>query len=144
MSASTSGNLTPIREPAGVKRLKEVRLPYGEIWLGDDGIMRHEFYRGTEIGIAKAKEIGAALIKVCGGKIRPVFSDGKGIKSLSRDARIYFASEEISHWSSAVASYNTPIIRALGKFYTILNKPPYPIKYFGSKENAIEWLREYL
>lgn len=127
-----------------VKRLEVVRLPYCEIWLGDDGIARTENYLGTEIGIAEAKEIGAAIIKVCAGIPRPLFTDSRGISRLTRRAREQLASQEISQWTIAVAAHSTPLVKALGTIYTMLNKPSYPIKYFGSRETALGWLKGFL
>lgn len=144
MSANTRGELVREAGSKEVERFEEVILPYGEIWFGDDGISRTEYYPGTEIGIAEAKEIGAAITKVCGGRPRPLFTDSRGITKMTRHAREHLVSKEISQWSIAVATYSTPLVIALGKIYTMLNKPSYPIKYFGSKEDAMKWLRQYL
>lgn len=144
MNLETGGDLVMEGESKGVERLEEVRLPYGEIWFGDDGITRTEYYPGTEIGFIEAIEIGAAITRVCGGKPRPLFTDSRGITRLTRRARGHLASKDISQWSIAIATYSTLLLKALGKLFAMLNKPSYPIQYVVSKEDAMEWLKRYL
>lgn len=125
-------------------RVEEVNLGHTKIWLGEDGILRILFYPKTEIDIVKAREVGAALVDVCAGKRRLVFADARNIKSISREAREYWATDEATKWSIAVATLYTPVLKVLAGFYLKFNKPPFPIRFFTSETDAIAWLQGFM
>ena len=122
----------------------KLKFDFGEIWLGDDEIIRLIYYPNTEIDIDKAREIGFVIAEISRGKKRPMYVDSRNVKNANLEARNHLASTEVTRWTSAIGSYNNPITYILAGLYIKINKPPYPIKVFKSEEKAIEWLKGFL
>ena len=67
------------------------------------------------------------------------------MKSLSREARHYYASDEAAKVARAVALIvGTPVSRVLGNFYLGLSNPHLPTRLFSSEGEALEWLKGYI
>jgi hypothetical protein len=116
-----------------------------KVWLGEDGIARVIHVAGAEVTVEDAKETMAAYLKLNQGKRRPLLVDTKAMKSLAREARQYYASEEAAKVGSAVALIvGTPVSRVLGNFYIGLSNPHLPSRLFTSEAEAMEWLKGYL
>lgn len=127
-----------------VKESDKIALSCANVWLGDDGILQLRYHPGAEITIMEAKMVGEAIIHASKGSKHPLYADMRGLKSMSREARVYFASEELTKWTSAVATRDSLISKVIVEFYLKLNKPPYPMKYFSSEDKAIKWLKEFV
>lgn len=116
-----------------------------KLWLGEDGIVRIIWVPGAEVTLEDAQETMATYLKINQGRKRPLFVDTKTMKSLAREARHYYASEEAARVASAVAVIvGTPVSRVLGNFYLGLSNPHLPTRLFSSEEDALEWLKEYI
>lgn len=127
-----------------VKSTNRITVICAEVWLGDDGIIRIFYHPGTEVTITDAKEVGEAVISASKGSIHPAYADTRGLKSMTREAREHFSSDELTKWTSAVATRDSLISKVVVEFYLKLNKPPYPMKYFTSENKAIDWLKGYV
>jgi hypothetical protein len=67
--------------------------------------------------------------------------DFRGARSMTRDARVFYSSEECARTVSAAALVvGSPLSRALGNFFTGLNKTKMPLKLFSSESEAKAWL----
>ena len=116
-----------------------------KLWLGEDGIVRIIHLPGAEVTLEDAQETMAAYLKLYKGKRRPLFIDTKTMKSMSRETRKYYASEEAAKVVSAAAIIvGTSVSRVLGNFYIGLSNPHLPSRLFSSEDEALEWLRGYL
>jgi hypothetical protein len=116
-----------------------------KIWLGEDGIVRSIEPRAEAVTLAYTKEIFSAILKVSKGKKRPFLADIRKIKSVDRESREYFASEEVSNAVSAIALLvSSPVSKVIGNFYMRLNNPVCPTKLFTSESEAIEWLKGFI
>ena len=116
-----------------------------KLWLGEDGIVRIIWIPDAEVTLADAQETMAAYLRVGKGKRRPLLVDTKTMKSLAREARHYYASEEAARVASAVAVIvGTPVSRVLGNFYLGLSNPRLPSRLFSLEDEALEWLKGYL
>ena len=115
-----------------------------KIWLREDGIIHLK--ATAEFGSLEcAKENVAALITVSQGKKRPAILNISSAKSLSREERAYYSSEESAKALSAAGLIiNSPITRVLGNFFVGLNKTPYPLQLFTNEEKAIPWLKGFI
>jgi hypothetical protein len=120
---------------------KEIQLSCGRIWLDDNDIMRLVYDPGIEITLRESKEVGAALQELSQGRKKPLLVDARTLKNISREARVYWESEEITQTISATATLSSPIVKVLGSLYTSLNKPPFEIKYFSTETEALKWLK---
>lgn len=115
------------------------------VWVGEDGICRIVYVPGAEVTLQDAQEIMAAYKKINQGKRLPLFIDTKRMRSLSREARSYFASEEAAECACAAAIVvGTPVSKVLGNFYLGLSNPHLPSRLFSSEEKALTWLKEFL
>lgn len=116
-----------------------------KLWLGEDGIVRIIHLPNAEVTLADAQETMAAYMKLYKGKRLPLFVDTKTIRSLSREARLHYASEQAQAVANAVAIIvGTPVSKVLGNFYLGLNKPLLPTRLFTSDDEALEWLKGYV
>ncbi len=115
------------------------------IWLCDDGILRSTSVPKAEMQLADAVEMIRAVAAAIGGIRRPICVDLTGLKSITREARNYFAGPETAAVECAAALVvRSPMARAMGNFFLGLNAPIIPTRLFTSDGPAIEWLRQYV
>ena len=116
-----------------------------KLWVGEDGVCRIIHVPGAEVTLEDAQETMAAYKKINNGKRLPLFIDTKTMRSLSREARHYYASEEAADNASAAAIIvGTPVSKVLGNFYLGLSNPHLPSRLFSSEDEALAWLKGYL
>jgi len=119
-----------------------------KIWLDEkEGIVVAIYTPGAEETLEDAKMNIAAAENLCADKKRPIFIKGPH-KSMTRDARIYYT-EKAPHFISAIAIIsNSAFVKILGYFLLTLNKTinqdKFPVHFFTSEEEAIQWLRTYV
>jgi hypothetical protein len=124
---------------------EEIVTSVCKVWVGEDGIARVIHVPSAELTLETAKETMAAYLKLNKGKRLPLVVDTRGMKSMTRECRIYYASEETAKTGSAVAIIvDTPVSRVLGNFYLGLSKPHLPSRLFTSEQEALEWLKGFL
>jgi hypothetical protein len=67
------------------------------------------------------------------------------VARVDREARAFFASEEIQRLSSQTALVvGSPVSRVIGSFFIGLNRLKYPCKVFEDTAVAVEWLRGFV
>jgi hypothetical protein len=116
-----------------------------KVWVGEDGIARIIHEPNCDVTLADAQETMAAYEKVNQGKRLPLFIDTMTMRSLSREARHYYASEEAAAVASAAAIIiGSPVSRVLGNFYLGLSNPHLPSRLFTDEDEALAWLRGFL
>jgi hypothetical protein len=123
--------------------LNELRT--SRLWTDADGILRCEARENVDQTLEDAKAQIALHRRDMAAKPRPILVDIRKARSVSREARAYYAgyaSAEI--YSAAGFIVESPLSRALGNFFLGLNKPMYPTRLFTSEEEALAWLRQYL
>jgi hypothetical protein len=121
-----------------------LRTRYALVSLGDDGIVRYTISADADETLDGAREVIAATTKITKGKKCPVLADLRRVRSISREARQYYAGEESAQAVAAVALLvGSPISRMSGNFFLALNKPSFPVRLFTLESEAIEWLREF-
>lgn len=112
------------------------------IWLEDDGIVRVKVKPNIQIFLQDAQAAIHAVSNVCGGKRHPALVDMRGLVSMDREARLYFAGEETAKVESAAALIiESPVSKAIGNFFMGLNKPIIPTRLFTSEADALVWLK---
>jgi hypothetical protein len=121
-----------------------VTLRTGRFWK-EGGILRGRCFDAAEETLADAKEQVLHQRAMIDGKPRPFLMDIRQVRSLSRDARSYFASPEAAQVFSATALVvSSPLSRAVGNFFLGLNKPSMPTRLFTSEADALAWLTGYV
>ena len=73
-----------------------------------------------------------------------VLIDMRAIKSISRDAREYYANERTASIQRATALViESPVSRVIANFFMGLNRPLTPTRMFTDVDEAIEWLQSF-
>lgn len=115
------------------------------IHLGGDGIVYIKTKPGVEIDLADAEESVQKVALLCQGAARPTLVDLSDLKSITREARSYYAGPETAKVESAMALViKSPLTKAIGNFFLSLHKPMIPTRLFRSEVEAVEWLRTFL
>lgn len=113
--------------------------------LDAEGIFRARSKPKAEITLEHAQDIIRQIAKVNAGARRPILVDLTGARSISRDARQYFAGPETAKVESAAALLvHSPLSRVLGNFFMGMNKALTPTRLFTSEPEALAWLRGFL
>ena len=89
------------------------------------------YVQGSEVALKDAEEIGSNLRELSQGKKKLLLIDARLLKNINRDARIYWASKEVTQTIKAAAILSSPVASMLGALYSRLSKPPFIIKYFS-------------
>ena len=99
-------------------------------------------YKNPVVDLDIAKMSVASRLKLTKNQPSKLFVDLTHVKSATKEARAYYASEEALHLSDAAAAIGPSIItKIILNFYLNFNKPRKPFKIFSSKEKAFEWLK---
>ena len=120
-----------------------IETSIGKMWLDEEGIIRVKMNAGSVIELEEVKEVVAARSTLSKGKKRPLLVDIRALRSVSAEARSYFAGEEEAVCAIA-GIIGSPLSRIISNFFLGLNKPSYPFKLFTSEEEALKWLRGFL
>ena len=131
---------------AVLERAPVVRTRTGEIWLGEDGIVRSNVViPQAEIGSRDAHDSLAAIQEVSGGLKRPVITDIRAIKSADRGSRAVSAGPDATRMIIALAIFaDSPASRVIGNIFLTVNKPIFPTRIFTDEGEALAWLEDYL
>ena len=123
-----------------------IEIRVGRVWLDMHGFLRYVVVLpNAEVVLADAEEIVAAYRKINGGRVRPALSDIRNVKSVTREARVYAASDDATSLVNASAVLvDSPISRVVGNFFLGINKPSYPMRLFSSEDDAVAWLNQYI
>ncbi|MDH5542455.1 MAG: hypothetical protein OEY64_05780 [Nitrospinota bacterium] len=116
-----------------------------DIWLDENGIIWMVDHKGAEERIEHARENVATVWKASGGIKRPVLIDIRQLKSITREAREYYAGEEVANFGSSVALLtSSPATKVIGNFFLKFNKPTLPFRIFTSELEAVHWLKGFI
>ena len=67
------------------------------------------------------------------------------MNSFSREARLYFSTDEVADCVSACGIVvGTPVSKVLGNFYLGLSNPRLPSRLFTSNDEAVAWLKGFV
>jgi len=114
----------------------------GEVWLGDDGILRIEITNPREHTLADAKENAEAGRRAGGGVRRPLLSKVVTAGPMTNEARAYYASEEAAHGLTALAMVTSSVLgRIVANLLMGLSTTPIPMRLFSNEHAALLWLR---
>jgi len=107
----------------------------------EDGIICNQ-YKKPVVTLEIAKLSVATRLKVTHSSPCKLFVDPKNVRSITKEARDYYTTDEAMNLADAAAVLATSMISMLiATFFLNFNKPPKPFKIFTSKEKAFEWLK---
>ena len=120
----------------------DVTLKSGRFWR-EENILRGQAADGAEATLDSAREqVAAQRQQLDDGKPLPFLMDIRRARSLSREARNYFASDEAAQVFAATALLvSSPLSRAIGNFFLGLNKPKMQTRLFTDENEALAWLK---
>lgn len=116
----------------------------GHTWLDDDGIIiavgsDHQLHT-----LDHAIENTRTNAKLVGSIKRPFLIDMNKVKSMSREAREYYAGPEPKKSITAVAILTSSSVgKAVANFFLLLTKPSVPTRMFTDFDEAKAWLLQY-
>jgi hypothetical protein len=114
----------------------------GEVWLGEDGIIRIEIRNPREHTLPDAVENVEAVRRAGGGVRRPLLSRVAAPGPMTNDARAYYASADAARAITALAMVTTSVLgRIVANLLIGLNSTPIPMRLFGSEHAGLAWLR---
>ena len=115
------------------------------IWLADDGIIRQVLREGAEQTLTDAKEDQEIYSKLCNRQKIPTLIDISAIRSITREARLFYSQELAVKYNSAmVLVVGSQVSRVIANFMLGLTRPAIPIRLASSQEKGLNWLKQYL
>ena len=114
-------------------------------WKDDNGVVRTRVKPGAEIDLEQAKENTDAVNTFYEGIKFPLLVDTREIRSITRDARQHFTTNDSeSSINSLALLIKSPVSKVIANFFMSVNKPNVPAKIFNSEEKAVDWLCQHL
>ena len=118
----------------------------GEVWMDKDGFLYQDYPPGTEITIENSlEELKIYRTTCCKETRRPIIVDISNIKTVSKESRDIYSSEEMGDTVSAAALIvSNPVSRIMGNFYMGISKTKMPVRMFTRVDEAKKWLKDFL
>ncbi|MES2140927.1 MAG: hypothetical protein V4511_14565 [Bacteroidota bacterium] len=125
--------------------MKKILLDNDEITLElESGIVTAKF-KVEHFDLQTVQRLVEERKKVFEGIIYPVIANVVSVKSSTKPARDFFASEAGCEGINATAVIiDSPVGSILGNFYILINKPLRPVKLFTDKLKAKKWLAQFV
>jgi hypothetical protein len=120
----------------------EVETIYLKLWKRD-GVICGAFNNNTDVNLEVAQHCVQHRIALCEGKDRLCMIDMRGVRSSTKDAREYLASEGSRYVKAAAFIVNSTLTRAITNFFLVIHKPAVPTKLFIDEEDALVWLSKF-
>ncbi|MFT3837346.1 MAG: STAS/SEC14 domain-containing protein [Myxococcaceae bacterium] len=134
--------MTPAFHFAMVPVVRETKTA---ILVFDGSLMRVTYRAEADVTQADAREHMDLMRELTQGQRVKVLVDTRNMRSLGREARAIYASEESRGYTACCALLvGSPVSRVLGSFFLGFNKPLYPTKLFTSDVDALEWMNGVL
>ena len=124
--------------------LKKITFNNFELYIHEYGFYEITINENEEFKIEDLKNLVSAQIELGGFKLPALIlcsehatTDAELLKTLSKNANNPFSKAD----AFVIKSMSQKI---LANFYIKINKPERPTKFFNNKEEAIDWLKQYL
>jgi hypothetical protein len=113
-----------------------------ELWF-EDGILIGN-YKVENVDLQVGEKATKERIAFTNHKSYPILTDYSRVKSTTKEARDYFATEQASNYITAMAILtDSSVGKIIVNFYLSISKPNFPTRIFTKKEEAIAWLSKY-
>ena len=122
-----------------------MRSSTGLTWLNENGIIIAVANEHETHTLKDAEENNRVTIILAQDIRRPFLIDMTKVKSMSREARAFYAGPEPMKALTAVAILtNSNMGKLVANFFLGLTKPQLPTRLFTDADAAIQWLSQYL
>ena len=120
--------------------------PIFQTTLSKEGILHFEFTRRCFPVIEECRAIIDSIEENTACQSRPFLADIRKVQGLSIAGSRYAREKgySLGTLSACAILVGSPVSKLVGSFYVGINKPPFPTRLFTSREQALEWLRNYL
>jgi hypothetical protein len=122
---------------------KVIYTAVARMWI-EEGILFGEYAPQSEVDLGLAREAVEARLKLSDGKSYPFLVDIRGLKSMSKEARVYLANEGAEGIIASALITGNAFTRTFAHLFLTINKPKVPIRLFGDWEDARKWLRQFV
>ncbi|ABG58943.1 STAS/SEC14 domain-containing protein [Cytophaga hutchinsonii] len=110
----------------------------------EEGIL-YGIYLAPVLTLEVAQEVVKQRLLFAAGVTYPVLADIRNIKSVTSQARAFFAKPESNTFISAGALIvNNIFLETIGNIFIYLNKPSIPSRLFRNEQDAVKWLKTFL
>ena len=125
------------------------QLRISEMWIDEEDFFCVNYNVGGDVGLEDAKEMVRTIdkfrekIQIDEQTRHFVLVDNRGVKSMAREARTYFAqANEINRTGALAIVVSSKVGEVRGNFFIYVGGPKYPTRLFTSREVAIKWLKK--
>lgn len=119
-----------------------VETPYLKMWM-EENILYAVYTKNLDLTINVAKQCVSERIAFSEGVSRVCIFDVTGVKSVTKEAREYLASEGAMYIKAGALLIKSALTRMLGNIFLLINKPYVPTKLFTDIKDAKEWLKQF-
>ncbi|AUP78706.1 DUF7793 family protein [Flavivirga eckloniae] len=119
--------------------IDHIENKFVKYWIEDD-ILYTVYKDGASIDLSGAIKIVKDRLFLQQGKDFLIYCDLRGVKSVNKSARNYFALEGSVLIKAVALLVNPPLTSAISGFFLKANNPAFKIQIFTEKEDAIEFL----
>ena len=107
-----------------------------------NGIIIGIYKSNLSINLEDAKEMVEERLAFQKGIDYPIVIHLNGIKTSSKEARIYMAAEGIKGITIGAFIARNTVERIILNFFLSIEKPPIPAKAFTNQEDAVKWIND--
>lgn len=116
---------------------------YANFWI-ETGIVFFVYKENSSIDLNAAQKILEDRIKFQKYVDYPIYCDIRGMKRADKLARDFLAKEGSSYTKGVAIVVDSPMTKIIGNFYLGLNKPTSPTKMFTNRQEALEYLTQFI
>ena len=116
---------------------------YATFWM-EAGVVYFVYKTNSSIDLNAAKQILRDRIKFQQETEYPIYCDIRGMKRADKEARDFLAKEGSSYTKGVAIVVDSPMTKIIGNFYLGLNKPTTPTKMFTEKQEALDYLKQFI
>ncbi len=112
--------------------------------MREDGMLHGIALPDSQQSVEDARANVACSLRLSGGRRVPLLLDIRKTGTLTREARMFYASEEGATAALAVAMVaDSAFTRVVGNLFMRLAKTNYPVRIFSSSDEGFNWLRGF-
>jgi len=124
---------------------KILQTKKAKITLSTDGIIHQEYNDNIDLTLEDSRIEMKVYEDLCQEKKRPVLINIQNVKTVQRESRQFYASEEPALYISAAALIvGNPVSQIMANFFLGVNKTVMPVKLFTDPVKAAKWLSNYV
>jgi len=110
----------------------------------ENGILFCDVDTNMRLDLEGAKAIVSKRLNVCNGKSYPTLFDYGMAKYANKEVRDFFTNQGACDLPAAAFYVDNFATRIFLDCYLAVYKPPMPTKIFSNKEQAVEWLKQFV